>query len=135
MIAPFSIERDLLKTIPGVARYAAEVLVAELGVDMSVFPSSAHLASWAGQCPGNHESAGKRRSGKPRKGSKWLQTALTESAKVAAHSRGTYLSAQYARLRGRRGPGRATGALRHSIIVAAYYILDQKVPYHELGAD
>ena len=102
---------------------------------MSVFPSSAHLASWAGQCPGNHESAGKRRSGKSRKGSKWLQTTLNESAKAAARSKGTYLSAQYTRLRGLRGPRKATGALRHSILIAVYHILERKVPYQELGAD
>jgi transposase len=135
VIAPFSRERELLQTIPGVARLGAEVLIAEIGVDMSVFPSDAHLASWAGQCPGNHESAGKRRSGKPRSGSKWLHKTLTESAKAAARSKGTYLSAQYGRLRGRRGPGKATGALRHSILIAAYHILEQKVPYQELGAD
>ncbi len=135
VIAPFSTERELLMTIPGVARLGAEVLIAEIGVDMRVFPSDAHLASWAGQCPGNHESAGKRRSGKPRKGSKWLNTTLTESAKSASRSKGTYLSAQYSRLRGRRGPGKATGALRHSILVAAYHILERKVPYEELGAD
>src|SRR5439155_25762609 len=122
VIAPFSRERELLETIPGVARVGAEALNAELGVDMGVFPSSAHLASWAGQCPGNHESAGKRRSGKPRKGSKWLHKTLTESAKAAARSKGTYLSAQYDRLRGRRGPGKAPGRLRHSILIAAYLI-------------
>ena len=135
LIAPFSRQRDLLETIPGVGRTAAQVLIAELGVDMSVFPSSAHLASWAGQCPGNRESAGKRRSGKPGHGSKWLRTTLTESAKAASRSKGTYLSAQYTRLRGRRGPGKATGALRHSILVAAYHILDQHLPYQDLGAD
>jgi transposase len=135
VIAPFSRKRELLETIPGVARLGAEVLIAELGVDMSVFPTDAHLASWAGQCPGNHESAGKRRSGKPRKGSKWLEKTLTESAKAAARTKGTYLSAQYGRLRGRRGPGKATGALRHSIVIAAYHILDRNVPYQELGAD
>src|SRR5712692_4650269 len=135
LLAPFSRQRELLETIPGIGRTAAQVLIAELGVDMSVFPSSAHLASWAGQCPGNHESAGKRRSGRPRRGSKWLRTTLTESAKAAARTKGSYLSAQYTRLRGRRGPGKATGALRHSILVAAYHILDQHVPYEELGAD
>lgn len=135
VIAPFSRERELLETIPGVARFGAEVLIAELGVDMSVFPTSAHLASWAGQCPGHHESAGKRRSGKPRQGSKWLEKTLTESAKAASRSKGTYLSAQYGRLRGRRGPGKATGALRHSILVAAYHMLEQRLPYRELGAD
>src|SRR5438093_1185763 len=135
VIAPFSTQRELLETIPGVGRTAAQVLIAELGVDMRVFPTSAHLASWAGQCPGNRESAGKRRSGKPGHGSKWLRTTLTESAKAASRSKGTYLSAQYSRLRGRRGPGKATGALRHSILVAAYHLLDQHLPYHELGAD
>jgi len=135
LIAPFSRQRDLLETIPGVGRTAAQVLIAELGVDMSVFPTSAHLASWAGQCPGNHQSAGKRRSGRPRHGSKWLHTTLTESAKAASRTKGSYLSAQYTRLRGRRGPRKATGALRHSILVAAYQILDHNVPYHELGAD
>jgi transposase len=135
LIAPFSRQRELLETIPGIGRTAAQVLITEVGVDMSVFPSSAHLASWAGQCPGNRESAGKRRSGKPRHGSKWLRTTLTESAKAASRSKGTYLSAQYTRLRGRRGPGKATGALSHSILVAAHHILDQHVPYQELGAD
>jgi transposase len=135
VLAPFSRQRELLETIPGIGRTAAQVLIAELGVDMSVFPTSAHLASWAGQCPGNHQSAGKRRSGRPRHGSKWLQATLTESAKAAARTKGSYLSAQYTRLRGRRGPSKATGALRHSILVAAYHILDQNVPYHELGAD
>src|SRR2546425_4051343 len=135
VIAPFSTERELLMTIPGVARLGAEVLIAEIGVDMRIFPTDAPLASWAGQCPGNHESAGKRRSGRPRKGSKWLHTTLTESAKSASRSKGTYLSAQYGRLRGRRGPGKATGALRHSILIAAYHILERKVPYQELGAD
>jgi transposase len=135
VIAPFSRQRELLETIPGIGRTAAQVLIAEIGVDMTVFPSSAHLASWAGQCPGNHQSAGKRRSGRPRHGSKWLRTTLTESAKAASRSKGTYLSAQYTRLRGRRGPGKATGALRHSILIAAYHILNENVPYHELGAD
>jgi transposase len=135
VIAPFSRQRELLETIPGIGRTAAQVLIAEIGVDMTVFPSSAHLASWAGQCPGNHQSAGKRRSGRPRHGSKWLRTTLTESAKAASRSKGTYLSAQYTRLRGRRGPGKATGALRHSILIGAYHILNENVPYHELGAD
>ncbi|HXL42814.1 MAG TPA: IS110 family transposase [Gaiellaceae bacterium] len=135
LIAPFSRERELLETIPGIGRTAAQVLIAEVGVDMRVFPTSAHLASWAGQCPGNRESAGKRRSGRPRHGSKWLRTTLTESAKAASRCKGSYLSAQYTRLRGRRGPGKATGALSHSILVAAYHILDQHIPYQELGAD
>src|SRR5215217_7719674 len=91
VIAPFSEQVELLDTIPGVNRRTAETLIAEIGVDMSQFPSHRHLASWAGMCPGNEESAGKRRSGKTRKGSKWLRSALTESARAAARSKGTYL--------------------------------------------
>jgi transposase len=135
VIAPFSSQRELLQTIPGVAKLGAEVLIAELGVDMSVFPSEGHCASWAGQCPGNHSSAGKAKSGRARKGSKWLTKTLTECAKAAARSNGTYLAARYQRLRGRRGPGKATGATRHAILIAAYHILRQQVPYRELGAD
>src|SRR5436309_1119939 len=110
LIAPFSRQRDLLETIPGVGRTAAQVLIAEIGVEMRVFPTSAHLASWAGQCPGNRESAGKHRSGKRRHGSKWLRTTLTESAKAASRRKDSYFSAQYARLRGRRRPDQATAA-------------------------
>ncbi len=135
VIAPFAAEVELLCTIPGVARRTAESLIAEIGVDMARFGSSARLASWAGMCPGNNESAGKHRSGKTRKGSKWLRTALTESARAASRSKGTYLSAQYQRLRGRRGNGRATIAVGHSILVAAFYILDRRQPYTDLGAD
>ncbi len=102
---------------------------------MGQFPSAAHLASWAGMCPGNNESAGKRKSGKTRKGSKWLRSALTEAAKAAARAKGTYFSAQYHRLKGRRGPGRATIAVGHSILVTAYHILDRGVAYQELGED
>jgi hypothetical protein len=86
-------------------------------------------------CPGNEESAGKRRSGKTRKGSKWLRSALVEAAHAASRSKGTYLSAQYARLRGRRGPRKAAVAVGHSILVIAYHILERGRPYHELGDD
>jgi transposase len=86
-------------------------------------------------CPGHNESAGKRRSGKTRKGSKWLRTSLTEAAKAAARSKGTYLAAQHARLKGRRGPGKATIAVGHSILVSAYYMLDRGHGYADLGAD
>ncbi|MGQ0670854.1 MAG: IS110 family transposase [Actinomycetota bacterium] len=135
VIAPFAAEVELLSTIPGVARRTAECIVAEIGVDMTRFGSSARLASWAGMCPGNNESAGKHRSGKTRKGSKWLRTALTESARAASRSKGTYLSAQYHRLRGRRGSSRATVAVGHSILVAAFHILDRAEPYSDLRAD
>jgi transposase len=137
VIAPFEREREveLLRTIPGVERRTAETLVAEIGVDMSRFGSAARLASWAGMCPGNNESGGKHRSGKTRKGSKWLRTALTEAATAAARSKGTYFSAQHARIRGRRGPARATVAVGHSILVVAYHVIDRGQEYSDLGAD
>jgi len=134
-IAPFGRQVELLETIPGVDRRSAESIIAEIGVDMARFGSSARLASWSGMCPGNNESAGKHRSGKTRKGSKWLRVTLTESAKAAARSKGTYFSAQHARLRGRRGAGRATIAVGHSILVAVYHLLDRNEPFHDLGAD
>jgi transposase len=102
---------------------------------MSQFPTHRHLASWAGMCPGNEESAGKRRSGKTRKGSKWLRSALTESARAAARSKGTYLAVHYARLRGRRGSKKAAVAVGHSILVICYHVLERSVPYEELGED
>jgi transposase len=135
VIAPFAAEAALLRTIPGVDRRTAEALVAEIGVDMTRFGSAPRLASWAGWCPGNHESAGRQGSGKTRKGSKWLSTYLTQAAKAAAGAKRTYLAAQYARLRGRRGSARATVAVGHSILVATYHILDRHEPYRELGPD
>jgi transposase len=135
VIAPFGPQVELLDSIPGIDRRCAEAIVAEIGVDMARFGDAAHLASWAGVCPGQHESAGKRGTGKTRKGSKWLQVHLHEGAKAASRSKGTYLSAQYARLRPRRGHAKATIAVEHSILVAAYHILDRTVPYTDLGAD
>jgi len=135
VIAPFAAEAALLRTIPGVDRRTAEAVVAEIGVDMSRFGAAGRLASWAGWCPGNNESAGRHGPGKTRKGSKWLHTYLTEAAKAAARTKGTYFGAQYARLRGRRGSARATVAVGHSILVAAYHILDRHEPYRELGPD
>jgi transposase len=133
VIAPFSDKVELLDTIPGVDRRMAETLIAEIGVNMSQFPTHRHLASWAGMCPGNEESAGKRRSGKTRKGTKWLRSTLTESARAAARSKGTYLASQYARLRGRRGPKKAAVPVGHSILVICYHLLEREVPYEELG--
>jgi transposase len=134
VIAPFAWAVDLLDTIPGVDRVTAEMLIAECGVDMARFGSAARLASWAGLCPGNNESAGKHGRGTTRKGSKWLRLALVEAAKAASRRKSTYLAAQYARLRARRGTARATIAVGHSILVAAYHILDRRQPYHDLGA-
>jgi transposase len=135
MLAPFSATVDLLDTIPGVNRRTAEVIVAEIGTDMSRFPSSGHLASWAGMCPGNNESAGKRFSGRTRKGSKSLRTALVESAHAAARTKNSYLSSQYARIKGRHGHNKAIVAVAHSILVIAYHLITRNQPYSELGAD
>ena len=134
-IAPFESAVELLRSIPGVQRRTAEVIVAEIGTDMSVFPSAKHLASWAGQCPGNHQSAGKRRSGKTRNGSKWLDWALEESALAAVRSKDVYLAAQYQRLRARRGHKKALGAVKHSILVACWHMLSTGELYADLGGD
>jgi transposase len=133
--APFEQAVELLDTIPGVARQTAQVIVAEIGIDMSRFPTANHLAAWAGVAPGNNESAGKRRSGKTRKGNTALTTALIQAAHGVAHTRGTYLAAQYHRLAGRRGAKRAAVAVAHSILVIAYYLIKRKEPYREMGAD
>jgi len=134
-IAPFEPAVELLCTIPGVQRRTAEVIIAEVGVEMSVFPTAKHLASWAGLCPGNDQSAGKRRSGTSRHGSKWLDWALEEAALAAVRSNDTYLAAQYARLRPRRGHKKALGAVKHSIICACWHMLTTGELYHDLGGD
>jgi transposase len=133
---PFERELELLETIPGVGRITAEVMLAELGPDMSRFPSDRHAASWAAICPGHDESAGKRRSGKTRNGNRWLRTALIEAANSASgRTRGTYLNAQYLRLKSRRGHGKAIVGVAHSILVSAYHILERGHTYEELGGD
>jgi transposase len=124
-----------LQTIPGVGQRTAEMLVAEVGIDMSRFPTARHLAAWAGMAPGNHESGGKRQSGKCRKGSRWLRWTLVEAAKAAGRSKGTYLAAQYARLVGRRGKKKGTVAVGHSILVIAYHLLQRETTYEELGGN
>ena len=134
-LAPFAAAVELLCTIPGVQRRTAEVIVAEIGTEMSRFPSSRHLASWAGQCPGNDRSAGRRRSGKTRHGSKWLDSALTEAAMAATRTNDVYLAAQYQRLRPRRGHGRALGAVKHSIITGCWHMLTTGELYREAGGD
>jgi transposase len=125
---------ELLDTIPGVAPRTAEILIAEIGTDMSRFPSAKHLASWAGMCPGNNASGGKRLSGKTRKGSRWLRQALVEVAHVASKTTGTYLSAQYRRIAARRGKKRALVALGHTVLGIAYHMLKRGQPYRDLGA-
>ena len=132
---PFDEALALLETIPGVGRRTAEDLVAEIGVDMDRFPSDAHISSWAGMSPGNNESAGKRKSGKTTKGNKSLRATLVNSARSAARTKNTYLSAQYRRIAARRGGNRAAVAVGHTILVIAYHILKKREPYKELGAD
>src|SRR5215213_4180257 len=117
---------ELLDSVPGISQRAAEIVVAELGSDLSRFPSAGHLASWAGMCPGNRESGGKRLSGKTRKGSQWLRQALVEAAQGAMRSRDTYLNAQGRRLAGRRGLKKAVIAVGHTILVIAYYMLTRR---------
>jgi transposase len=123
-----------LDTIPGIGQRTAEVLIAEVGADVARFPTSAHLAAWAGMAPGNKESAGKRLSGRTRTGDRWLRAALVEAAHAAAKSRGTYLAAQYRRLAARRGAKRAAVAVGHTILVIAYHLLREGTTYRDLGA-
>ena len=132
---PFEEAVILLDTIPGVGRETAEVIVSEIGTDMSRFPTANHLASWAGVAPGNNESAGKRRSGKTRKGNKVLCAALNQAAHAAASTKNTYLAAQYRRLAARRGKKKAIVALEHTILVMAYHLIQRNEPYHELGVN
>ena len=134
-VLPFEPEIERLDAIPGVGRRTAEALVAEMGTDMSQFPTAAHLASWAGMCPGNHESAGKQHSGKTRSGNKWLKAALVEAAQAVSRTRGTYLAAQYRRLAARRGKQKATIAVGHSLLVIAYHLLAHGHEYDDLGAN
>jgi transposase len=132
---PFEDAVVLLDTIPGVARETAENIVAEIGIDMSRFPTANHLASWAGVAPGNNESAGKKRSGRVKKGNKPLGVVLNQAAHAASRTKDTYLSAQYHRLAGRRGKKRALVAVAHSILIISYFMIKRHVPYYELGSD
>lgn len=130
---PFEEDLELLDTIPGVGRRTAEQILAEIGTDMNQFPSAAHMCSWAGLSPGNNESAGKRKSGRTRKGNQKLRSALVEAARAAGRTKDTYLSSQYHRLAARRGKNRAAVAVAHSILTIVYYIVKRKQPYIELG--
>ena len=126
---------ELLDTVPGVDKLTAEVIVAELGTDMSRFRTAKHAGAWAGLSPGNNESGGKRRSGRTRKGNRALRSGLLQAAWAASHTKNTYLSAQYHRLAGRRGKKRAIVAVAHSILVMSYHILKRQQPYQELGGN
>jgi len=133
--APFAEAVQRLATIPGIDVRAAENILAETGTDMSQFPSDGHLSSWTGICAGNHESAGKRQSGRTAKGNRWLRATLVQVAWAASHTKGTYLAAQYRRLAGRRGKKRALVALAHTLLVIIYHVLKNRTTYHELGPD
>ena len=134
-LRPYEHQLRRLETIPGIKRRLAEVILAEVGPDMSRFPDARHLASWAGMCPGNHESGGKRLSGRTRKGSPWLRSALVEAAHAAMHAKDSYLSAQYQRLVIRRGGKKATIAVGHTLLVIIYHILSEDKDYEELGGN
>jgi transposase len=133
-VEPFRTALQLLTTIPGIDELSACVILAEIGRDMSRFPTAGHLISWAGLCPKNDESAGKRRSTRMRKGAPWLKTTLVQCAWAAARKKASYLQAQFHRLRARRGAKKAIGAVAASILTAAYHMLNGAF-YHELGPD
>ncbi len=134
-LAPFAEAWARLQTIPGVGPRTADVLIAELGVNMAQFPTARHLASWAGLCPGNHESAGKHQSGRTRKGNRALRGALIQAALAATHSAHTSLAARYRRVLRHRGHKKAVVAVAHTLLTTAYYLLDRRTTYQELGAD
>ena len=130
---PFEEELTLLETIPGVARRSSEEIIAEIGVDMSRFPTDGHISSWAGVCSGNNETGGKRKSGKTTGGNKHLRATLVQCAHAAARCKDTYYNAKYGRIAARRGAKRGAVAVGHNILVACYHILKKKEPYRELG--
>ncbi len=132
---PFEDAVQRLDEIPGVGRRTAEDVLAEIGVDMSRFPTAGHLASWAHVCPGNHESAGKRKSGATGRGNPWLRAALVEAARAAARTKKSYFSAQYHRLAARRGGRRAALAVAHTILVTIYHLLSRGTEYKDLGVN
>jgi len=134
-VEPFRAAIEMLNTIPGVSSLSAETIVAEIGIDMSRFPTAGHLISWAGLCPRSDESAGKRRSTRMKKGAPWLKTTLIQCAWSASRTRESYLQAQYLRLRSRRGPKKAIGAVAASILTAAYHMLKNGTFYQDPGSN
>ena len=134
-VEPFRVAIEMLTTIPGIGSLAAEVIVAEIGIDMSLFETEGNLISWAGLCPRNDESAGKRRSTRMKKGAPWLKTTLVQCAWAATRVKGSYLQAQYLRIRSRRGPKKAIGAVAASMLTAAYHMLKDGTFYQDLGSN
>jgi len=134
-LVPYAAQLELLMTIPGIDWVVAATVIAEIGVDMSAFPSSRHLAAWSGTCPGNNESAGKHKPSGARKGNPYLKTALCNAAIAASRKRGCFYKAKYHRLKSRRGGGRAALAIAHKLLVCTYHMLSDNTSYHELGED
>lgn len=134
-VAPWSEEIELMTSIPGFDRVMAVSVLAEVGPDMAVFPTEHHLASWTGVCPGNNQSAGKSRDGRPQRGNPWLKTMVCQAALSAVRTKGTYLKDKYHRLKARRGHNKAIMAMAHKLIVAVFHILKERVGYKDLGAD
>ena len=134
-IEPFRITVELLTTIPGISELAARIIAAEIGNDMSRFATAAHLIAWAGLCPKNDESAGKRRSTRMRHGAPWLKTTLIQCSWAAARKKGSYIQAQLHRIRSRRGAKKAIGAVAASILTAIYHMLKNGTCYQDLGPD
>jgi len=134
-VEPFRAAVEMLTTIPGVSSLAAEVMVSEIGIDMSRFKTEGHLISWAGLCPKNDESAGKRRTNRMKKGAPWLKTTLIQCAWAASRTKGSYLQAQFLRIRSRRGPKKAIGAVAASMLTAAYHMLKDGTLYQDLGTN
>jgi len=132
---PFQAAIERVMTIPGIGQRTAQNILAEIGTDMSRFPSAAHLSSWAGVCPGNRQSAGKRRDSRTNLGNRWLRTTLIQATWASTRTQKTYLSAQYRRMAGRRGKKRAIIAVVHTILVMIYHMLSRGADYHELGHD
>ena len=132
---PFAAAIQTVAALPGFDQRSAQNVVAEIGADMTRFPTDGHLASWAGLCPGSHESAGKRKGGRTTKGSRWLRDTLVQSAWAASHTKHSYFGAQYRRLVGRRGKKRALVAVAHTLLVTIYHVLRTGRPYHDLGVD
>ena len=132
-LQPYRAQFELLQTIPGVKSEAAATLIAEIGVDMSQFTTASHLAAWAGVCPGNHESAGKRKATHSRKGNRWLRGMLTQSAWAATRKSKSYFTTRYTTIAARRGSKRAVVALARFLLIIAYHMLTRNVPFHELG--
>lgn len=135
VMVPFAQARDHLDSITGIGKRSAECIIAEIGVDMTVFPTAAHLASWAAMCPGNNITGGKRKSGKTMKGNRWLAETLNQCAVAASHTRDTYLASQFWRLTRRIGKKKATVAVSHSILVICWHLLANDCDYEDLGGD